>query len=386
MPQCFLSQDFLVYILQETPTQVIHYADKDLKGFFLEYRPSGTGTWYFKYKLPKSKVRYFRIGGTQDMGAVTAREYAYRVRAIIQSGGDPQQEMNNSMVPLTVEHFVIAKYIPHIQLKKRSWKLDKRVLEQYILPVFGSRLLHGIKRCEILSWQNTLRTQGLQSNSCNRMLSVIKTLFSVAVQWGILESMRNPCKGIRALSEKTPRTRYLNKEEMKRVLDVLQSMPHNKSALALQLLLYTGARKSEVLTARWENVHIQERTLTVPLAKSGKSHHIPLSDEALEIINHLAKNRQGAWLFPGVSQERHLVSLYPAWNKIRKQLNLTDVRIHDLRHSFASMLVTAGASLYEVQKILGHHSPKVTMRYAHLAQEALVGVANRIGRSLQKEE
>ncbi len=383
MPQCFLSQEFLTYLLRTPPDKIIHYMDKELHGFLLEYRPSGKGTWYFRYRLAKGKTRYHRMGTTQSLCAISAREQAYRIRAIVQNGGDPQQESIMYKPDLTLERFVFERYLPHIQLKKRSWQLDKRVLEKHILPKFGERLLYGIKRIEIMDWLDELRLQGLQPSSCNRMLSVIKTLFSSAVYWGILDVAYNPCKGIRTFFEKIPTTRYLSKNEMLQALCILQEMGDNQKALALQLLIFTGARKSEILNARWEHVHLDERILTVPLAKSGRAHHIPLSDEALKIINILEKGKTSPWLFPGKSGDKPLSSLFDTWNKVRKELKLPKVRIHDLRHSFASMLVTAGSSLYEVQKILGHHNPKVTMRYAHFAQESLVEVANRIGENLQ---
>ncbi len=384
MPQCYLSQDFLNSILKTVPQKTIQYADKELTGFFLEYRPSGMGTWYFRYRYGQGKMRYFRIGSTYNMGAVSAREYAYRIRSIVQDGSDPHKEMITAMTSLTVERFIFEKYLPHIQVKKRSWYLDKTVIEKHILPTFGTCLMHGIQSADIVNWQNTLCAQGLQATSCNRILSVLKTLFSSAVQWGLLATAHNPCKSVKALPESPYRVRYLNTQEMQLVINELRSMGNNEKALALQLLICTGARKSEILTARWEYLHMSERILTVPLAKSGKAHHIPLSDEACRIIEKLAKNKRSPWIFPNKSGEKHISSLFFIWDKIRRKLHIPDVRIHDLRHSFASLLVTSGSSLYEVQKILGHHNPKITMRYAHLSQKSLVDVANRIENSLEK--
>lgn len=144
-------------------------------------------------------------------------------------------------------------------------------------------------------------------------------------------------------------------------------------ALALRLLLLTGARKSEILRARWENVHLDQRLLVVPLSKSGRPRRIPLSQEAVAVIRAVRRKPGLPWLFPGRAAERPLSDLYVFWNRLRRRLGLADVRVHDLRHTFASFLVNAGRSLYEVQRLLGHSDPRTTMRYAHLGQEAPSG-------------
>ena len=149
-------------------------------------------------------------------------------------------------------------------------------------------------------------------------------------------------------------------------------------ASAIRLLLLTGARKSEVLKARWEHVRLDLRLLVVPLSKSGKPRHIPLSDEAIAIMRAIPRQPGNPWLFPGEAPGKPLSDLYLFWNKLRRELGLADVRIHDLRHTFASFLVNAGHSLYEVQKLLGHSDPRTTMRYAHLEQASLVTVAETV--------
>ena len=143
-------------------------------------------------------------------------------------------------------------------------------------------------------------------------------------------------------------------------------------AKALQLLLLTGARKSEILKARWEHIHLEKHLPTVPLSKSNRPRHIVLSDEAVAIIRLLPRRPDCPWLFPGRTAGRPLSDIYLFWNHLRRQLNLADVRIHDLRHTFASILVNAGHSLYEVQRLLGHRDPRTTMRYAHLGHDSLL--------------
>lgn len=147
---------------------------------------------------------------------------------------------------------------------------------------------------------------------------------------------------------------------------------------AIRLLLLIGARKSEVLKARWENVRPDLRLLIVPLSKSGKPRHILLSDAALEVLRAIPRTPGNPWLFPGHAPGKPLSDLYLFWNRLRRELGLADVRIHDLRHTFASFLVNAGHSLYEAQKMLGHSDPRTTMRYAHLGQASLLAAAEAV--------
>ena len=125
---------------------------------------------------------------------------------------------------------------------------------------------------------------------------------------------------------------------------------------------------------------MERRILTVPLSKSGKARHIPLSDTALQVLADIP--RRSEWLFPSARTKGHITSVFQTWDRVRTRAGLKDVRLHDLRHSFASFLVNSGCSLYEVQKILGHHNPKVTTRYAHLAQDSLLRAANIVSRKI----
>jgi integrase len=149
----------------------------------------------------------------------------------------------------------------------------------------------------------------------------------------------------------------------------------------IRLLLYTGARKREILDARWDEIDFNRRMLTVPAerSKSKKPHHIPLSDAALELLQSLPRQDDIPWVFFNPKTKKPPVSIFYAWNTIRNRVGMPELRLHDLRHSYASFLVNAGRSLYEVQKLLGHHDPKVTMRYAHLSPQAMLEAVNVVG-------
>lgn len=275
------------------------------------------------------------------------------------------------------DSFVSFAYLPHIKLRKRSWSVDERIARQHLSPAFGARKLTDIQRYEVEDWLYGLLEKGLAPATCNRILAVFKTICSLAEVRGLLPAGQSPCAGVSSFKIHTQRERYLSQDEAQRLMRALEKSDRLE-AFAVRLLLLTGARKSEILKARWENVRLDLRLLIVPLSKSGKPRHILLSNAALEVLQAMPRTLGNPWLFPGHAPGKPLSDLYLFWNKLRRELGLAGVRIHDLRHTFASFLVNAGHSLYEAQKMLGHNDPRTTMRYAHLGQASLLAAAETV--------
>ena len=282
-----------------------------------------------------------------------------------------------SDILISLDTFVSNIYLPHTKLRKRSWRVDERIARQHLSPVFGHRRLAGIQRHEVEDWLYGLSVSGLSHATCNRILAVFKTICSLAERRGILLAGQSPCAGVLPFKIHTQRERYLTQDEAQRLMRVLEKSGRPE-AFALRLLLLTGARKSEILKARWENIRLDLRLLIVPLSKSGKARHILLSDAALSVLHAIPRTSGNPWLFPGHAPGKPLSDLYLFWNALRRELGLADVRIHDLRHTFASFLVNAGHSLYEAQKMLGHGDPRTTIRYAHLGQASLLAAAETV--------
>ena len=263
------------------------------------------------------------------------------------TGEATKQKMRTKAGKRTLMAFVEEIYLPHIRLRKRSWSVDARLARRFIYPSFGSRELGKIRAIEVEKWLDRL-TCKLAPSSCNRVLAVFKTICSFAVRLGLVPQSATPCSGVFSLKLQAPKERYLSPDEAGKLMSTLEKS-ERQEAQALRLLLLTGARKNEILKARWENVHLDLHMISVPISKSGK----PISD------------------------------IFAYWKEVRDELNLADVRIHDLRHTFASFLVNAGHTLYEAQKMLGHADPRTTMRYAHLGQDALVTAAETVSKLLK---
>lgn len=298
-----------------------------------------------------------------------------------QKTGKPGQKRRTKAAKKTLRAFVEDIYLPHMRLRKRSWTVDARLASRFIYPTFGNREIRNIRAIEVERWLDRL-TNKLAPSSCNRVLAVFKTICSLAVRQGIVPASASPCSGVFSLKLQTPRERYLSPDEAVRLMTILEQS-ERQEAQALRLLLLTGARKSEILKARWENVHLDLHMISVPISKSGKTRYIFLSDAARDILAGLKSRGKSPWLFPGRSSRKPISDIFAYWKEVRDELNLADVRIHDLRHTFASFLVNAGHTLYEAQKMLGHADPRTTMRYAHLGQDALVTAAETVSKLLE---
>ena len=207
------------------------------------------------------------------------------------NSGQPERDTFN------LDGFVSSVYLPYIRLRKRSWRVDERIARQHLSPTFGARELADIQRHEVEDWLHGLSSGGLAPATCNRILAVFKTICSLAVMRGLLLTGQSPCAGVSPFKIHAQRERYLSRDEAQRLMRALEKSDRPE-AFAIRLLLLTGARKSEVLKARWEHVRLDLRLLIVPLSKSGKPRHIPLSDEAITVIRSIPR-QQGT---PGCSQ------------------------------------------------------------------------------------
>ena len=378
MPRCELTKAAVGRIKGTAHIKRTIYMDADIPGFLLEYRPNGAGTWFFRIRKKLKKQKLIRIGSLAEMDVLEARVRAYEIHKFVESGGSLETLDVRSGNRLTFSAFIHEHYMPHAKSRKRSWKAEQGILRRDILPELGEMPLGTITRLTLVHWQEGMLGRGLAPSTCNRALFLLKYALNCALRWGFISD--SPARDVQALPEKEFRERYLTEDEARRLLEILKEEKDQQAAHVVRLLLFTGARKSEILAARWENVDVERRILTVPLSKSGKARHIPLSEAALQVLANLP--RCSEWLFPSPRTEGHITSVFNAWDRVRTKAGLKDVRLHDLRHSFASFLVNDGCTLYEVQKILGYHDPKVTTRYAHLAQDSLLKAANAVGKRL----
>ena len=284
---------------------------------------------------------------------------------------------------LSLDAFVSSIYLPYAKQYKASWDVDERNFRLHISATLGELRLDDITQRDVEIWFRGLSEKGLASTTCNRILASLKSICALALEYNLFPSGQCPCAKISPLKIHGVRERYLTDAQATQVMYELDRSDQPQAKIA-KLLILTGARKSEIRKARWEHVHLEQRILTVPVSKSGKPRHIPLSDEAVEVFLSIPKVQGCPWVFPGHASGKPLSDIYLFWNKLRRKLGLQGIRVHDLRHTFASLLVNAGHSLYEVQKLLGHSDPRTTMRYAHLGQTSLLAATQTVSTHLAR--
>lgn len=303
---------------------------------------------------------------------------------LVHDGGDPKFERHRFRDVPVVSDFVQDRYLPYVKIHKRSWVTDERLLRNHVLPAFGSLRMSRVMRSDIVEFQHGLLERGYKRGTCNRILVVLKYVYNCAIRWDVLSPGSNPCDGVQMLEDGGACERFLTSGEVRRLFAELDANRNVQVAQIIRLLLYTGARKREILDARWTEIDFERQLLSVPASrsKSKKIRHIPLSDAAIDLLQSLPRYDGLPWVFVNLKTGKPPWSIFNAWNTIRKKAGVPGLRLHDLRHSYASFLVNAGRSLYEVQRLLGHHDPKVTMRYAHLSHQAMLEAVNLVGEAV----
>ena len=350
--------------------------DTAIAGFILEVRPSGVKTYYLRYRDKHGKQKQYKIGNTKSLTFEQARNAAQTLRARVVLGEDLSAEKASLKSIPTLEQFTQNHYMPFIKGYKRSWDTDDTMLRIHLLPKFGRLHLDEITTQDIIAFHHAMRAQGYAPSTCNRPVIILRYMFNLAKKWAIEGVAKNPVSGISLFEENNKRERFLNPLEVKRLYDTLETSSNSQLKYIVPLLLLTGCRKRELLDAKWEHVDIARCNWRIPLSKSGKARYVPLSTEVLNLLSQLPRFEACPYLVPNPHTKMPYASIDYAWNQTRRKAGLAEVRMHDLRHSFASFLVNAGRSLYEVQKILGHAQLTTTQRYAHLSQATLLDATN----------
>ena len=197
-------------------------------------------------------------------------------------------------------------------------------------------------------------------------------MFKLGKRWGIPGTEINPLEGVKLPLCNNEIERFLTVEETKHLQKAVEASANPQLKYIVALLLLTGCRKRELLDAKWEDFQLHQRSWRIPMTKSGKARYVPLSKAALDVLAQVPRFPGCPYVVPNPDTLKPFVSIYHSWNYARRQAGLTDVRLHDLRHSMASNLVNSGKSLYVVAKVLGHAQERTARRYAHLSNETLL--------------
>lgn len=376
MAQISLTQAFVNTAVCPNDQTKQEITDKACKGLVLEVRQSGGKTYYLRYTNHRGKQRQYRIGNATVLTLSQARSKSKLALNQAALGQDPCEEKEQTKQVPTFAEFIADHYMPYVKSYKRSWDTDVSLLKNHLLPRFGKRYMDEITRQDIVKMHADRKASGAAAGSANRLLIMMRYIFNLALKWEVPGIKANPCKGVPLMEENNKMERYLSVEEAQRLYEAVCKSENTMLKYIVPMLILTGARKREVLDAKWEDFDLGRRAWRIPISKSGKARHVPLSDGALALLANMPRAMECKWAFANPETGKPYVSIFYAWNTARKSVGLSDVRMHDLRHSFASLLINSGRTLYEVQHILGHTQVKTTQRYAHLSQDTLLAAAN----------
>jgi integrase len=366
--------------------------DEAIAGFGIRVRSTGSKTYFVQYRAGKGRsapVRKVTIGRhgspwTPD----SARTEAKRLLGLVAGGADPAAAQAERKKADTLKDLITRFLKEHVDAKRkqRTGVEYRRLLTQFVLPKLGKKKLEDITRGDIAKLHHSLSKTPYQAN---RVLAVLSALFTKAEAWGLRPDGSNACRHVERFPEKG-RERMLNDDEFMRLhnaLGLYQGRPYVTAAI--QLLLFTGCRLQEVLNLQWEDVDFDRGEMRLRDSKTG-ARVVQLAPPALDLLATLPRELDNTYVIPGLKVGRSLVNLQKPWRAIREAAGLNDVRLHDIRHSFASVAASNGQSLPMIGKMLGHTQAATTQRYAHLQRDPLkqatADVAARIASAMNSKK
>lgn len=369
----------------------IEYSDASEPGLFLEVRASGTTTWQLRRKNSSGGNTYKKLGTIKDLSLRQARKLAQQLKAehLLVAKSNVVAAAPTGM---TLKKFFMELALPHIRAQKRASSVVKDLslfekTKNGLSGKFGHLALSAIKRHEVEKFQNDMLAEGLSRSTVRHHIVLLSRLLNLAVSWELLE--RNPLRGMRHQALNNERTLYMTPDETRSLVDVLATDSNRPVCALIGYILNSGCRKSEALKMRWTDCDLENKVWTIPAenSKGRRVQHLPISDVNLQLLKNLPSRGVSTYVFPNPATGLPFVTISRVWYRLRAKAGLSpEMHLHDLRACLAERLLTGGASLYLVQKLLTHQDSRTTQRYARLAPQALLDAANLASVPMRREQ
>lgn len=366
--------DRSVKALDAPPTgNRIHY-DDDIRGFGVRVTASGQRSFVLTYRI-HGRQRRCTIGQFPDWPVTAARKRAAELKRMVDVGTDPLDEREQARKAPTVRDMWDRYERESLPGLSTSSQVEvRRYFKKLILPEIGTKRVKDVSfdDCSAIHRKASARTP----TSANRAIAALRRALNLSITWGWID--RNPTKGLK-LNQEQKRERFLSVDEIGRLLKALDEHPRKDSAEAIKLILLTGCRRGEALGARWDQFDGEFRIWTKPASttKQRRLHRVPVSAPVTALLKSRRKRVKGDYVFPSVDGEA-LREVRRTWSGALQDAKIKGVRLHDLRHTFASVAVSQGHSLPVVGAMLGHSQPQTTARYAHLYDDPLVATTEAV--------
>ncbi len=376
---------------EDSASRETEYSDSACTGLRAIVNRKGVVRFMFRYNF-EGRKRSLMIGELGAFDVKDARLRANEFKRMVADGIDPKAERDAKRVALSFFEFGEDHYLPYSQANKLSYRNDVSILKNYFYPLWRESKLSAIQTQEIQRFMDNLKGK-LKPASINRMLSLIHRMLKLACEWGHLDT--NPASSLKKLKENNQRNFFLSSEQITRFFQACSEDSNQSAANFFRLALLTGMRAGEMLNAKWEDLRHQDgsTSLFLPHTKAGLSRTVPLNASALAVIDTQKDLRVAShpYIFAGRFGQKQMSHPKKAFARIKERSgDLEKLRIHDLRHTFASILINSSGSttdgngnpisvsLYDVQHLLGHHSSQTTEKYAHLASNRLRDVSSNV--------
>jgi integrase len=366
----------------------IHYDDGEPKGFGVCVTRAGHKSYVINYRVRTTgRERRYTIGSCANWGCTAARTEAKRLKQEIDRGGDPLADLEDSRSAPTVADLIERFELEHLPRKKPSTAADYRhLIGKHIRPHLGRLKVAEVSFSHIDELHRKITRAGHPVRG-NVVLRVLSKMFNLAVKWAYRSD--NPCKGVEQNTE-YKRERYLSADELQRLTGALATHPDQSAANVIRILLLTGARRGEVLGMRWADVDLDKAIWSKPASstKTKVAHSVPLSAPVRELVSGIRteavgthpRKPLGEYVFTGAGSRQHVTDIQRFWRQVCRAAGIQGLRIHDLRHSHASFLVSRGASLPLIASLLGHASIQTTQRYSHMFDSPQRAAVEEVGR------
>ena len=353
--------------------------DEELKGFGLRVYPSGRKMYLAQFRAG-GRVRRVNVGLHGAITAEDARTEAMKHLSVVRLGGDPAAERDRHKASPTMKEFGKRFLEEHVasHCKPTTQAEYKRSVELFINPKIGSHRIIDVTRGDIVELHQSMKATPYQAN---RTLGVLSIMFTVAHTWGVRTDGVNPCWKVKRYKEEK-RERYLTAEELARLGRALRESNAEREAVnCIQLLLLTGCRLSEIQKLKWAYVDLDAGVLRLPDSKSGAK-LVSIGQAAADVFKAIPRIEGNPYVITGQVKGQHLTDMQRPWRRLRKRAGLPDVRIHDLRHSFASDALQLGEDLTMIGRLLGHTQVQTTARYAHLKTGPVRAAADKVANAI----
>lgn len=360
----------------KTDEKDLYVWDTSTTGFGVRVKASGIKTYILQYRNKFGRVKRLSIGRVGELTLDEARKEASIMRGQVSLGSDPAQQRQDDRSIESIRDLSERYMSDHCagRCKESTINAHNWLLNKFILPKFGARKITELSPQDIGKFHQSLRDTPYNANRC---LGLLKAMFTKAEEWCLIPQNSNPARPIKVFKEKK-RHRYLGPEEFLKLfaaidhLELIQGINIYQAA-AIRLLTLTGCRLSEILELTWDEVDFRNQRLVLQKHKTDAKGEkgIPLNQDALRVLQGLPKKNDNHYVIVGKQPKSHLVNLRKPWLRVLKAAKIENVRIHDLRHSFASAAASAGIPIQMVGALLGHSSPQSTARYTHLYDDSL---------------